>query len=205
MNDTNELTIAAYEKHINEYTSGSPQVVDGHVKKWIDASLSNVAKNAQILEIGSGTGKDADYIESLGYTLERTDATRAFVDLLISKGHAARVFNAITDDILDKYDLIFADAVLLHFTPEETRAVIRKISNALQDEGKFVFSLKQGKGEELTDYKLGATRYFCFWQQDTISQVLRECGFDSVHITVAEDYRGTSKPAWLMIEAVKGK
>jgi hypothetical protein len=57
--------------------------------------LSYLPKTAAILELGSAHGRDADYIESLGYKIYRTDAVKAFVDYLQAKNHDASVLNAI--------------------------------------------------------------------------------------------------------------
>lgn len=116
MSDTNDTTVQSYDAHIQEYIDGTPQVVQGFVKSWIDTVLAGLSHDTQILEFGSAFGRDADYIESKGYKVQRTDVTPGFVTLLQSQGHQASILNAITDDLNGPYDLVFADAVLLHFT-----------------------------------------------------------------------------------------
>ena len=89
----NDETLAVYETSVQKYIDGTPSVVDGHVKTWIDETLALVPQNARILEIGTATGRDADYIEAQGYYVERTDATKAFVALQREQGHEARELN----------------------------------------------------------------------------------------------------------------
>jgi hypothetical protein len=64
--------------------------------------------DAKIIEVGTAFGRDASYIENQGYKVERTDATEGFVDWLNQNGHPARVFNLISDDFDNNYDLVFA-------------------------------------------------------------------------------------------------
>jgi len=149
MNDMspNELTTHSYELCCNEYIAGTPDEVSESFKTWINATLKFLSPNAQIIEIGSAFGRDAKYIESFGFAVERTDATEAFVSLLCQKGYSAHKFNILTDDFTASYDLVFANCVFLHFTPQELRKVFSKIYAALRTDGILSFSLKKGEGK----------------------------------------------------------
>lgn len=106
MSETNSRTLESYNEHIQEYIDGTPQVVSGDVQRWIDASLQGLPLDAKIIEVGTAFGRDASYIENQGYKVERTDATEGFVDWLNQNGHPARVFNLISDDFDNNYDLV---------------------------------------------------------------------------------------------------
>jgi SAM-dependent methyltransferase len=202
MSESNRKTLESYEGHVQEYIDGTPQEVTGDVKLWIERTLVGLEHDAKILEIGSAFGRDANYIETLGYTVMRTDATEKFVELLKEQGYEAGVFNAITDDFPEENDLVFADAVLLHFTEEETLEVCKKVLGSLVHGGRFSFSLKSGTGTEWSDSKLGAPRFFRYWEQSGISNLLREVGFTKVDIENGESGR-QGYPSWLHIVAYK--
>ncbi len=202
MSESNNRTIESYESHVQEYLDGTPQEVNGDVKSWISRTLDGLDQRARILEIGSAFGRDADYIESLGYAVMRTDATKAFVDLLRSKGHEAIELNALTDDFPQELDLVFADAVLLHFTEEESMSVCKKASSSLVPGGRFSLSLKVGAGDEWSDAKLGAPRYFKYWDSSGASRMLTDNGFSSVEVANGESGR-QGYPNWLHIIATK--
>lgn len=204
MNDSNATTIQSYDGHIQEYIDNTPQTVDGFIRDWIDNVLARLPQDAKILEFGTAFGRDADYIESKGFTVERTDVTPGFVKLLQDNGRKARILNAITDDLGTSYDLIFADAVLLHFTRDEVQRVISKVHHALVNGGRFAFSLKIGEGEEWEETKLGAPRFFCYWTKETIQPVLEQAGFTDIHVTDDHVSHVGSKAAWIHIIAVKG-
>lgn len=203
MNSNNQQTLQSYNDHVEEYMSQTPQHASEDWKIWMDENLQALDTSAKILEFGSAFGRDADYMESLGYTVQRTDASSSFVDLLQKQGREARLLNALTDPLPKGLDMVFASAVLLHFTRDEAKAVIGKVYNSLDTNGRFVFSLKIGDGEEMSDAKLGAPRYFCYWQAPDIEKVLRDAGFTTIRIVTARDYR-SDKPYWLLISAVKG-
>jgi len=199
MDDKNQKTIDAYNAHVSEYISGTPQQVDGDVKTWIDKALSFVSKGGRVLELGSAFGRDAAYIESIGYKVQRTDATKSFVDLLQQQGHQARLLNAITDDFGSTYDMVFANAVLLHFNPDEIAKALRKANEGLGKGGILAFTVKEGEGEEWTDAKLNAPRYFCYWQANDLTKVVNEAGFEIVELS----YGKTKNANWLQVIARK--
>lgn len=174
---SNQKTINSYEQHIQEYIDGTPQEVSSFVKDWIDESLSYIPVVGSILEIGSAFGRDANYIEQAGYAVRRTDAARKFVELLKSQGHEAEVLNAITDNLGGPYDMVFADAVLLHFTAEELTSVLSKIYKSLGTGGILAFTLKQGVGAEWSNDKLGAPRFFNYWTRDELEGELNKQNF----------------------------
>lgn len=202
MSSDNQQTVQAYDEHVQEYIAATPNKVTREWEVWINENLDHLDKSAAILEFGSAFGRDADYMESQGYRVQRTDASAGFVSLLQKQGHDAKLLNALTDPLPSNLDMVFASAVLLHFTREEAGEVIRKVYAALRDHGRFVFSLKIGDGEETSDAKLGAPRYFCYWQAPAIEKVLADAGFDNVKITTAGDPRA-NRPYWLLISASK--
>ncbi|MCA9324923.1 class I SAM-dependent methyltransferase [Candidatus Saccharibacteria bacterium] len=168
MTSSNTETLDTYETHVQEYIDNTDHQVSGFLKNWIDEVLALVPVDGDILELGSAFGRDADYMESHGYKVRRTDATRKFVELLRQQGHEATNLNAITDDLGGPYDLVFANAVLLHFTPEEFTLTLAKVHDALKPGGVFACSLKRGTGSEMSVIKLGAPRYFKYWEVETV-------------------------------------
>lgn len=201
MTDSNQQTIQSYEAHVQEYINGTPQDVSGIVKEWLDEAIANLPKDARILEFGSAFGRDVTYLQDLGYKVECTDATKAFVDLLKQKGFNARQLNAITDDLGGPYDFVLANAVLLHFTRDETKQVLQKVFDTLNPGGTFAFTLKQGEGEKWSEDKLGAPRYFCFWTEDQIRQLVEATGFADVKVS---GDKATARAEWVQVIARKG-
>lgn len=196
--DSNERTIAAYQDHIQEYAENTPQEVSGWMKDWLDSLVAGLPPTARILELGGATGRDAAYLQTLGYSIETTDAVPGFVQYMLQRQLNARKLNLITDPIAGQYDLIIAKAVLLHFTDEELTSVLAKIHAALDPKGKFGFTVKEGTGEEWASHKLGTPRYFRYWTEATIGERLAAAGFTHVDITPKIGARETK---WLKIIA----
>lgn len=195
----NQETIQAYEGHVQEYIDGTYQNIDGDMKTWMDYLAAQLQSNSRILEIGSANGRDAAYLQGKGFAVECTDGTQGFVNLLQQEGFAARKLDLINDPIDGQYDLVMANAVLLHFTREQTQAVLKKVHAALSEGGMFAFTLKEGDGEEWSEAKLGVPRYFCYWREPAIEELVRESGFSDVQVL-----KGVTRNAqWLQIVARK--
>ena len=183
----NEMTLNSYELGVDAYISGSPSDVS-RFKEWLDKTLSHFSKDARIFEVGSGFGRDACYIESKGFKVERSDAKKAFIHVLQQKGFSAQLFNLLADDFTGIYDLIFANAVLLHFTSSEFKTALSKIYSALSTNGIFSFTVKHGDGEEWTSVKVGHPRYFRYWQMDALTPVLESQGFSVLDCSTDEKW-----------------
>lgn len=192
----NQQTLQSYQDKTQEYIERTP-IDDPTITKWLDEALALMSVPGIILEVGSGFGRDAEYVRSKGYEIECSDAVPNFVELLRDKGFNARMLNLLTDEIGGSYDMIIANAVLLHFNPEETKAVSSKIYDALTDEGVFAVRMKAGSGPHWSDEKLDAPRYFYYWQQEDLKTLFQECGFD--WISVRNSYTAHNNATWMDI------
>ena len=199
MSETNQRTIAAYDAHVQGYIANTPQHISRTATAWLDASVDGLGSDARILEIGSGFGHDAAYIEEQGFAVERTDVTPGFVKLLREQGHHARELNVLTDEIDGPYDLVFADAVLHHLNRPEVATTARSILGALSINGRFAASLRIGHAEGWSDEKLGVPRYFSDWERPGIEEVVRGAGFAS--FTATDGHKPGS--SWLHFIAQK--
>jgi SAM-dependent methyltransferase len=196
---SNTETLRSYGGRVQEYIEGTSQIVSDVAKDWIDAALSGLKAKAKILELGSAFGRDAAYILSKGFHVECSDAVEGFVSHLRARGFNARPYNAITDDLTEKYDLILANAVMLHFDRREFAFVLKKMLRSLSDGGRLAFSLKAGEGESWSDAKIGAPRFFCYWRKDELEPFLTDAGFSSWSIEMASTDR--SHAEWMFIIA----
>lgn len=170
----NAITLQSYNTEVKRYIQYTPATYQSHhapLLRWIDTTLSFLNKDDQVLEIGSGFGRDASYISLKGYRVKCTDGAAAFVDYLRARGWNAQPLNILDDDIPSGFSLIFANAVLPHFTPSQFELILNKTLKALPPKGMFAFSVKQGWGEKWITEKFEAKRFIHYWDP----QLLKEC------------------------------
>lgn len=194
--ESNARTLATYEDSLHRYIAGSPEGLSGGLKGFLEGVLGRLQPGATILEIGAGFGRDALYFESQGFRVIPTDAAESFIGELQRRGFQPQRLNALTDPI-PSADLIYANAVFLHFSREELESVLAKIRAALPAGGILAFTLKEGSGEEWSDAKLDGPRFFRYWQIPELFEVLVRAGFTDIHLDTDQE----GPVGWLQVSA----
>ena len=167
----NEVTLATYEQAADKFRESIPTEPNTDL---IGQLAERIAPGARVLELGSGTGRDAVELERRGFVVRRTDATQAFIDMMRADGYAADRLDALHDDFGGPYDAVFADAVFLHFDRAQLADVLRKAARASKV---LAFSTKEGKGEEWSNRHLDLPRHFVLWQEDPLRELLTSTGW----------------------------
>ena len=176
MNETDE-SIALSRRTIESYEGYADRYIE--IRRGVDererAALRQVASIAglggQVLEIGSGPGYDADFLETLGVKVRRTDATRRFLELQAERGKHGDILDVITDPLGGPYDAIVAQYVLFHVPRDRIDSVLAKIADALRPRGAFLVSMREGDGETQGDY------HEVLWRRDAFAERLKAAGF----------------------------
>lgn len=186
---SNNKTIETYERNIAKFIERTPKDTIGETKIWLDALAERVTTDSSVLEIGSGFGRDAEYLTSKGISVLCTDGAAGFVKALRARGHEARQLNVVTDEIDGDYDLIFADAVFEHFTRDQLAVVLSKLNSATVEGGSLGFSIRRGDGEHWSTEKLDEDRFFCLWQPDQLDVALTAAGYAVDSIAESTGYQ----------------
>lgn len=189
--DPTDVTIASYDANVDRYVATAP----GQVTDQVAALLRELAARVpggRVLELGSGPGREADYLEQLGVHVDRTDATAAFVDALRARGHDARLLDA-RGDLGGPYDAIFANAVLLHLDRDDLETVARSCYDAVRPGGLIAATFKEGDGEAWSEAKLEAPRWFVYWREQPLRELFERAGWQVERI---DHIAGRTEP-WL--------
>ncbi len=203
MSEENEKTIASYEQAYEKYLSSQRSTPASHIKSWLEDAVQNLKQSAKILEIGSAGGVEAKYLESLGYSVIRSDAAKAFVKHLHDQGFECLSLNAITDTFPSNCDLIFANAVLLHFSKDEAVNFFTNCHEALTANGILALTTKKGDGQNWQLNKLGLPRFENYWQPQQLTDCLTEAGFQVTSLNEERSQR--QEATWIDVIAHKSK
>lgn len=160
------MTIAAYQHNAAEFVASTSDVPQD-VLDAMDAFVGLCRPGGRILEIGSASGRDADLLEQRGVSVERTDVTPAFVDMMRARGCDARVLDPLTDELGGPYDGVWTNAVLLHLSRDELPTVLQRLHRAVRPGGVLFASVKRGSGEAWSTHgTITRPRHFTFWEED---------------------------------------
>ena len=123
MSDPGGVTLASYETAAQRYRERSVEPSPALVA-FLD-QLSALVGVGHILEIGSGPGREAAYIEARGPRVTRTDGARAFVEMMRADGHEAELLDVRTGEI----DLRF----VVGYSPLEFRDTLHLLADGKVD------------------------------------------------------------------------
>ena len=181
--NANKKTIEAYNKNVEAYIRNTPKFyTPRHAKliEWIDHVLSLVPLNAKVLEIGSATARDANYMRSKGYSVTCSDAAERFVEKLRAQNEPVLLLNILTQNVPGRFNLIFANAVVQHFTPDDLAIALEKIYAGLTPGGVLAFNAKAGTGDHWVNEKFYDKRYTHLWRINDLRDVVLAANFEIV-------------------------
>jgi SAM-dependent methyltransferase len=179
--DPTNVTLAAYESGVEAYCAASPSTVAPAVAGLLDA-IAALVPGGRVLELGTGPGLEADYLEQRGLTVDRTDATRAFVDRLRRAGHPARLLDVRSGELGGPFDAVLAHAVLLHLARNDMEQALRACLVATKAGGVLALTVKEGDGEDWSDTKLDTPRWFVYWRPRPLRELLERTGWNVIRL-----------------------
>lgn len=144
--------------------------------------------------MGSGPGQCSKYFSEKGFNVTGIDFSEEFVN--IARENVSGV-NFIEANILsypfeqEKYNGIWANAVLLHFTTEEVESLLLRIKDALYLNGILYISFMEGSGERLferIDRGVEDKRYFYDRSINEIIDLVQAAGFKIIETARMEGW-----------------
>ena len=163
-------TIDSYEGYARRYDELVGPVPSAEGQMDLHRLMAAVGPEPLILEVGSGPGRDADWLESLGARVRRTDATRAFLDMQAERGKRAELLNLLTDELGGPYDGVVALCVLIHIDRAHIDGVLGRVAGALRPGGAFLVSMREGSGESTSEY------HTIYWDRDAFVDRMQRAG-----------------------------
>lgn len=202
MNDT----VRAYDLDAAAYAAAAPPA-PGSVRADMEGLAARLGPGARVLEVGSGSGRDALLMEELGLRVRRTDITPGFVALLREQGHAADLLNPLVDDLTSPegpYDAVWANASLLHVARADLPTVLARLAGVTRPGGLLRASLKEGDGEGWSTHgSVRHPRHFTYWRAADLLPALEAAGWNVAK--VRSGVAGQRQESWLEVSAVRAR
>jgi len=167
------------------------------------------SKDAQILEVGCGTGSFLFFLREEGYRRIRG------IDLgeeQVARARGFGIMEAETAEALtyleqhpETYDLIVALDVLEHFTKDEALEFLDRVYRALKTRGRILLRTPNADSPYASWIRYGDFTHEVVFTPSSIRQVLRAAGFAQIQVLPLEPYvHGVlSAVRWLLWQVVK--
>lgn len=148
-----------------------------------DIFISYLDKDAYILDLGCGHGRDTIYFLNKGYRVKAVDGSREMCKLASQNvGINVEQINFLDIDYDNLFDGVFASASLLHLNNKDLIVVLKKISKALKTDGILVASFKYGDNERLKE-----ERYFNDMNEIKFSKLCENVSDFSLEKSITND------------------
>ena len=171
-------TIESYEQVAREYaddtapdSSGVAEFSGKGLRRLVDA----VPAGGTVLEVGSGPGWDADFVESQGVAVRRTEVAEAFIDFQVERGKHVEKLDVTSDELGGPYDAVIALAVLQHVARAHIRSLLHRVAAALQPGGVFLVAIRVGVGEHWEVGDSGNSYFTVLWDESRVPRPARGC------------------------------
>jgi cyclopropane fatty-acyl-phospholipid synthase-like methyltransferase len=132
--------------NVESYSKFTP-AHDGEL--LVDALGSHLPEGATVLELGLGPGKDYKLL-SERFQVTGSDFSNAFLERYRAIDPAAELLqlDARTLETDRRFDAIFSNKVLIHFSPEELQRSFARQHDLLNDDGLLLHSFWYGEGQQ---------------------------------------------------------
>ena len=193
--DQSDITLRSYQAAAQRYaehgTAPGPALA-----AFLDR-VADLVGAGRLLEVGSGPGVDATYLRERGVDVWPTDATPAFVEMMVSAGFEATLLDLRSDDLGGPWQGVLAQAVLLHLNRAQLIEALHSLRDAVVDGGVLAFTVKEGDGDGWSNIKLDLPRYFTYWCESPLRNALAQCRWDVMSV---DHVVGRTEP-WLYVLA----
>ena len=168
------LTVRHYQDCAEDFRDGTR---DHDVSQNIAALLTHIQAPAaqQILDFGCGPGRDLRTFTALGHTAVGLDGCARFVEMARSdSGCEAWQQDFLALDLPpERFDGVFANAVLFHIPSQELPRVLKQLQATLKPGGVLFSSNPRGDNQE----GWNGDRYGAYYDLPTWRALLTAAGF----------------------------
>jgi len=183
MRMTSNPTIATYNQYARIYDQEVIEFWDNFPRQFISKFISSTP-GKRVLDLGSGSGRDAIILRDKGLEVVCLDASKAMVQITDDLGFESHLATFAEIDFPDaSFDGVWAYTSLIHISKEEAREVVAHIRRLLKPDGTFAIGVIQGDTAGMVERKTmpGAARYFKNYTSEELRDLIEPPGFSLVY------------------------
>jgi ubiquinone/menaquinone biosynthesis C-methylase UbiE len=168
-----EKTISAYNTLAREYDEKTTTFWDEFPKSVLDAFALRVG-GKDVLNIGSGPGRDGLLLSSRGMKITCLDASEVMVAMCKERGLPAVHGDMLSLPFPDTaFCGVWAYTSLLHVTKQEMSLALSEVHRVLQPGGVFGLGMIEGEGECYRESSgVSMPRLFTYYTREELEQLL---------------------------------
>lgn len=195
----NRETVQAYERCARDYAQATAPQAPLAGSAALHRLLHALRPGSRVLEVGSGPGWDADFLEAHGVKVRRTDICAAFLEFQNERGKSAERLDVIKDALGGPYDGVLALYVLQHVDRTLVPAVLQNVRGAMRPGGVFLASFREGAGDVLERSARSGSFHVTLWPLAAFEAQLSVAGLSLLWADRSSDDEGD----WVTVLATR--
>ncbi len=189
-----ERTIDAYSDHADDFAR---QYESAAVLHHCRLFLQHFRPHGRILEIGSGSGRDAAFLVAHGFDVVGVDATDKLIDTAVRLHpelagrllHSPAPFGTPLPFPAGSFNGAISMATIMHLSDDQLRLLAQQLSMLLMDSAILIVSSSSGRSE-LTDLRDSRGRLYHERSVAGIAAIFASRGFELIEDLTSADARG---------------
>lgn len=193
-------SIDYYERYANVYYENTAELNMGEL---LDRFLELLPENAEVLDLGCGSGRDSLYMEEAGCLMTLMDGSAEMCKLAeINTDKEVLNLRFEEMDFQEVFDGIWACASLLHVAEKDIDDIMRRVSDSLKPGGILYMSFRYGEDEEIR-----SQRFYHDYTEETAKEMVgRHPELEILDIWITDDIHTTAQDKdWLNVLVKKNE
>ena len=202
--DYKTTTRESYNEHAKQFAVFA-KGFRGKLEEWIESFVKEVKNGDQILDVGCGAGRDAQFFIKQGLHVTGIDNSEKLIEITKDKVPGGAFFVMDFEELplpKNSFEGIWANASLVHLPKENILPVLKRLGTVLKPGGVFFSTWRVGKGEKFTVEKRGKAelkRYYAYYQPEELASLLQKAGFTDI----TNDFDEIESGKWILMIAHK--
>lgn len=176
----NLAVIEAFNRFAEQYADFTFQ--NNILQYELNRFISLVPRNAVILDLGCGSGRDVQYFMDYNLDVTGVDASEKLIYEARKRVSGKFIVMDMTNLNFEDgiFDGIWAQDSISYITKKELEKVFEKLNLILKNEGMLFISVRKGEDEKLIRHEnLGKEQIFTsFFNKDELEEMLKKNGFE---------------------------
>ena len=167
-------TIAVYDADANSFIADWMLSTPAMMRQLVHKHFIVPAK---VIDIGSGSGRDVDWLMKQGFPVEGVDASQGLIAAAKNRYPQATFRYDVLPDLPNtkssSYDYALCSAVLMHLSRHDAQAAVTNILRVIKAGGRLICSVRPSRQENERE---GDGRLFTEFTLDQLAQFFTDRG-----------------------------